>query len=145
MQPSTYKKELAKIHLGKKAMGLSDDDYRAFLLGLTNKDSSKSMTQAQRLRVIAEMRNKGAFKKAKKPLTGQQKACVAKWYKLRSLGAINSKDKTSLNKFINQRFTVWNVWDLDTSQTNQLLGMLQGWIDKVEHTVGEQPIIDGDE
>ncbi len=133
--------QLAKIHIGKKELCLNDDDYRAFLFGLTGKSSAKDLTIQQRLLVIGEMKKRGAFKK--KPLTGQQKACVAKWYKLRHLGIVNSKDKSSLNRYIKKRFGKWNMSDLTTDETNQLLGHLQGWIDKVtpqgQHQ--NQPII----
>lgn len=129
--------QLAKIHIGKKHMGLTDDEYRAFLMGCTGKSSAKDLTTAQRARVIYEMTRRGAFKRAKKPLTGVQKACVAKWYKLRSLGAVNSKDKASLNRFVKANFSKWNVADLTVEQSNKLAGMLEGWIKKTEHTAGQ--------
>ncbi len=133
--------QLAKIHIGKKELGLDDEDYQAFLFGLTGKRSAKYLTIRQRLVVVSEMQKRGAFKK--KPLTGQQKACVAKWYTLRKLGAVNSKDKSSLNRYIKKRFGKWNMGDLTTDETNQLLGHLQGWIDKVEHKAKcpNEPII----
>lgn len=129
--------QLAKIHIGKKHMGLTDDEYRAFLIGCTGKSSSKDMSNAQRLRVIHEMTRRGAFKRSKKPLTGVQKACVAKWYKLRRLGAVNSSDKASFNRYVKQRFNKWNVADLTVSESNQLAGQLEHWIKKVEHTAGQ--------
>ncbi len=129
--------QLAKIHIGKKHMGLSDDEYRAFLLGCTGKSSSKEMTVAERFKIIHEMTRRGAFKDARKPLTGVQKACVAKWYKLRQLGAIGSKDKASLNRFVKKHFNKWNVADLTIKESNKLAGILEGWIKKTEHTAGQ--------
>ncbi len=123
--------QLAKIHIGKKALGLDDGDYRAFLFGITRKSSAKDLTVAQRALVIHEMTRRGAFKP--KPLTAQQKACVAKWYKLRTLGAVRSKDKSSLNRFCKKQIGKWNIADLTADETNKLLGVLEGWIQKVEH------------
>lgn len=123
--------QLAKIHIGKKHMGLSDDEYRAFLIGCTGKASSKDMTKGQRAVVIHEMNRRGAFKT--KPLNSQQKACVAKWYKLRTLGAVSSKDKSSLNRFCKNQIGTWNIADLTVDETNKLLGILENWIQKVEH------------
>ncbi len=133
---------LAKIHIGKKALGLDDDDYRAFLQGFTGKSSAKDMSTRERLQVIREMGKRGAFKP--KPLTGQQKACVAKWYKLRGLGAVSSRDKSSLNRFCKKHLGKWNIGDLNTEETNQLLGMLENWIRKVEHAARclKQPMIE---
>lgn len=133
---------LAKIHIGKKALGLDDDDYRAFLQGFTGKTSAKDMTPRERLLIIREMGKRGAFKT--KALTGQQKACVAKWYKLRGLGEVNSKDKSSLNRFVKKQFGKWNVADLNADETNRLLGMLEHWIRRVEHAARppEQPMLE---
>ncbi len=129
--------QLAKIHIGKKHMGLTVYEYRAFLIGCTGKASSKDMNDRERLQVIHEMTRRGAFKHAKKPLTGVQKACVAKWYKLRQLGAIGSKDKASLNRFVKKHFKKWNVADLTIKESNKLAGILEGWIKKTEHTAGQ--------
>ena len=49
------KKDLARIHMLKKQLGLEDDEYRALLQGLTGKATSKDMTDQQRWAVIREM------------------------------------------------------------------------------------------
>ncbi len=124
----------AKIHIGKKALGLDEEDYQAFLYGLTGKTSSKDMTLQQQLLVIREMAKRGAFKT--KPLTGQQRACVAKWYELRRLGEVNSKDKSSLNRYCKNHFKKWNICDLDRAETDKLFNMLEGWIQKAREARG---------
>ncbi len=121
---------LAKIHIGQKELGLDEEDYRAFLYGLTGKTSSKEMTLQQQLFVIREMEKRGAFKT--KPLTDQQNACVAKWDYLRKLGEVRSKNKSSLNRFAKNKFKKWNICDLTPEETNKLTGMLESWIKKAE-------------
>ncbi len=124
----------AKIHIGKKALGLNDEDYQAFLYGLTGKTSSKDMSLQQQFIVIREMAKRGAFKT--QPLTDQQRACVAKWYELRRLGEVNSKDKSSLNRYCKKHFKKWNVSALGKAETDKLFNMLEGWIQKAREERG---------
>ncbi len=64
------KRRLGKIHQGKKALGLSDPEYRALLMrasadehGIGGIDSSANMTEAQHVAVLREMTRLG-FKAA---------------------------------------------------------------------------------
>jgi len=47
------------IHVGKANMGLTDDDYRAVLEGVTGKQSCKDMTERQLVAVLRFMRRNG--------------------------------------------------------------------------------------
>ena len=53
------KAELAKIHIGAKAMGLDRDAYEDLLESLTGKRSSAGVDRAGRLKVLDHMRSKG--------------------------------------------------------------------------------------
>ncbi len=48
-------RDLARIHLAKKELGLTDDAYRAFLMGLTGKASAKDLDGRERWMVLREM------------------------------------------------------------------------------------------
>lgn len=122
----------ARIHIGKAKLGMDEDTYRALLVRVTGKDSSAKMSDAERASVIVEMTRLGAFQHATRTLTAQQRACIAKWYKLRRMGVINSKDKSSFNRFIKERFCKWNLADLSDIEANKLYNMLEGWIRSAE-------------
>ena len=47
--------QLARIHMGKKALGLDEETYRSLLRRVGGQDSSAKMTPAQRNAVIKEM------------------------------------------------------------------------------------------
>ena len=126
----------ARIHIGKARLGMDEDTYRAFLVRVTGKDSSTKMTDGERAKVIMEMTRLGAFKAARRPLTNQQRACLAKWYTLRKLDAVKSKDKSSFNRYIKERFGRWNLADLSDTDTNKLYNMLEGWIRSVDPAAG---------
>ena len=56
MTPVTLRqRDLARIHLVKKQLGLDDGTYRELLSGLTGKSSTKEMTRQERWIVIQEM------------------------------------------------------------------------------------------
>ena len=70
MQDVDRRRRLGKIHQGKKALGLSDPEYRALLMrasadehGIGGIDSSANMTEAQHVAVLREMARLG-FKAA---------------------------------------------------------------------------------
>lgn len=121
--------QLARIHIGKKALGWDDETYRDWLaLNFNGKRSAKDLTLAERAMAIVKLEKLGAFKP--KPLTRQQKACVAKWYELRRMGVVKSKDKSSLNRFTKKHLGVWSISDLTDAQTDKLYSMLESWIEK---------------
>ena len=59
------KKDLARIHLAKKELGLDDDSYRALLQGTTGKASSKDLTTQERWRLMQALEKLGAKSAAK--------------------------------------------------------------------------------
>ena len=48
-------KDLSRIHILKKELGLDEDNYRALLKGLTGKDSAGLLDAKERWRVLCEM------------------------------------------------------------------------------------------
>ena len=56
----TRAKDLARIHLAKKELGLEDDAYRDLLKGLTGKASAADLTAQERWHVLKEMERLGA-------------------------------------------------------------------------------------
>jgi len=63
----TRRKDLARIHLSKKELGLDDDTYRALLQGLTKKTSAADLNAKERWEVLQEMARLGS------PATSQKK------------------------------------------------------------------------
>jgi hypothetical protein len=51
--------ELAKIHIAKKALRLTDDAYRRILRARCGKDSARDMTSAEILRILSYFKNLG--------------------------------------------------------------------------------------
>ncbi len=49
--------ELARIHIAKKDLGMTDDDYRAMLFEITGKESAGELTAHQRYKVLDHLRS----------------------------------------------------------------------------------------
>jgi|GEM_PF-532309 len=103
---------LAKIHIGKKALGLDDETYQAYLLRLTGRSSAKELTEGQLGRVIEDMRAKGAFKTAlnaasnsaqKHMQSAYAKKLQALWIAGWNLGIIKSKTDKALIAFVERQ------------------------------------------
>jgi phage gp16-like protein len=92
------RQQLARIHAGKKALGLDDETYRALLERVTGMRSSADMTTAQRNDVLQEFARLGlrndtqAEKKRRWP--GQPDAALMKSRPmLRKVGALLADSK----------------------------------------------------
>lgn len=95
---------LAIIHIGKKQLGMSDDDYRALLKRVTGKTSSKGCSEKQHLAIIAEMERLG-FKKSshsKKPLSDKKwvRLIFALWKSCHKAGSIKDGSRGALVNFV---------------------------------------------
>jgi hypothetical protein len=66
------KKLIQLIHIGKAKMGLPDDAYRAFLEGVTGKQSCADMTERQLAAVLRAMRRNGFERKPRRVKSEEQ-------------------------------------------------------------------------
>lgn len=98
---------LAAIHVAKKQLGLDDDTYRAMLARLTGKQSTKLMSENERLKVIETLRKHG-FKKASKPCQKRLEGKFAKklqalWIAAWNLGIVKNRTDEALMSFIKRQ------------------------------------------
>ena len=61
---------LAKIHIAKKQLGLSELNYRDLLRGVTGKESARDINNYQAAMVLAELKKLGWKEKKRKPQPG---------------------------------------------------------------------------
>lgn len=102
---------IAAIHVAKKQLGLDDDVYRAKLVNITGKDSTKDMTEAERQAVLTVLRNEGFEPKAtarrpdgRQTLTGKYaKKLQALWIAAWNLGLVENRDDAALLAFVKRQ------------------------------------------
>ncbi len=129
-------KSLAKIHIAKKELHLSDDVYRAILQEQFRKDSAKSLTQYQAERLINHFKRLGwkPFGKAKKsnkrtyskPQDAQERKIVALWLTLHEAGVIRNKSDSALQKFVKRMTKIDKLSWCDSSQKHIIIEALKG-------------------
>ncbi len=97
---------IAAIHVARKQLDLDDDVYRAKLVAITGKSSTKDMTEAERLQVLDAFRKVG-FQPAsgrvagRRQLTGRYaKKLQALWIAGWNLGLVKERDDKAMLAFV---------------------------------------------
>jgi len=131
------RKTLAKIHIAKKELNLSDEEYRQILYDCFGVDSSKYLTDEQANMLIAIFVDMG-FKPKKKEQKQQPKkydelgerkgfATPAQLRKIEAMWKLVSREKTkqSLDKFLFRKFRVMKLENLPFDKVPAVLKTLE--------------------
>lgn len=151
-----YRRALtAKVHLAKKALGLSEDDYRATLLRLTGHSSSTDCSEAQLVKLIDHFKSSGFVPTAspKSAKTRRQPAdhpsarkARALWISLYHLGSIDNPSEAALEAFARRQLKVAALQWADQAQCYKLVEALKamakrdGWSQDVGTAKGDRAV-----
>ncbi|WP_208434625.1 regulatory protein GemA [Bartonella taylorii] len=122
---------LAAIHLGKKALGLDDETYRALLYRLTGKQSAKDLNFSEKRLVVAEMKAYG-FAPSMKRLEGKYaKKLQALWIAGWNLGIIRDRLDKALLGFVKRQTGVDHIRFLrDSDDAGRAIEALKSWLQR---------------
>ena len=131
------RKALAKIHIAKKELNLSDEEYRQILYDCFGVDSSKYLTDEQANMLIAIFVDMG-WKPKKKEQKQQPKkydelgerkgfATPAQLRKIEAMWKLVSREKTkqSLDKFLFRKFKVMKLENVPFDKVPAVLKALE--------------------
>lgn len=95
----------AKIHVARKELALSEENYRSILTRITGQDTSSGLDDRQVDNVLAEFRRLGwrpkkPFKPSSKPFV---RLVYALWKEAAQVGAVSSSSKTALRAFVERQ------------------------------------------
>lgn len=126
---------LAAIHVAKKQLGLDEDTYRAVLVRVTGKDSTRAMSEAERQRVVEEMRRRGFTKAsngARKRLQGRfAKKLQALWIAGWNLGIVSNRDDAALIAFVKRQTGIDHVRFVhDSDDAAKAIDALKAWLER---------------
>ena len=99
------KKLIQLVHIGKSKMGLSDDAYRAFLAGITGKESCAEMTARQLEDALRAMRRRGFPIEARRVKPEEKgRATLEQLEYIKGMWAVCARNKSdaALRAFINR-------------------------------------------
>ena len=131
----------AAIHALKSKLRMTDDDYRALLMGLTSKRSSKDMTVAQLNQVRDHMQvlavrtgvakptfsARNTFAAAKAAATPQERKVWALWNQLHRDGVIRDRSAQALNAWVHRQVQVDALRFASGPQLDTLIEALKEW------------------
>ncbi len=120
---------LAAIHVARKQLGLDEETYRAVLVRVTGKDSAGAMDEAERRRVVDELRRQG-FKPAKSALEGPfAKKLQALWIAAWNLGLVRDRRDAAMLAFVKRQTGIEHTRFLrETADARKAIEALKAWI-----------------
>lgn len=155
---------IAKVKIGQKALGWSDDVYRDVLRVRFNVLSSTALTESQLIGLVEHMKEQGAvFERKPQPKrAGKAKLAPgalaskirALWLSLYHLAEVEDPAEDAIRKFV-ERMTACKAegrpgiprmeW-LDAAAADKAIKALRGWCERVgfrQPTVEQRRLIDG--
>ena len=130
---------IAAIHTLKSKLGLSDDDYRALLVNLTGKNSSKALGVQEQARVRDHMQalgeRLGVLKPTRQRSFAQNRAAAsprerkvwALWNQLHRDGVIQNHSAPALNAWVKRQVGVDALRFCNAAQLDALIEALKAW------------------
>jgi len=134
MPPS--KAALAKIHIAKKALGLTDEVYRDMLYLHFKVESAAQLDERQATVLLNKFRAKGWQAKSRpaKPsksspvyADGQRRKVLALWITLADAGVVRNRSDLALQAYVKRQIGVDNLKWCDSGQLNRLIESLKQW------------------
>ncbi|MBU0946938.1 MAG: regulatory protein GemA [Proteobacteria bacterium] len=126
--------ELAKIHIAKKQLGLSDDAYRDVLQMRYKKDSAAKLSSAQARNLVDHFKALGFRVKRKKSSKtspqyddGQMRRVVALWITLGNEGVVKNKSDQALQKYVKRMTGKDNLRWCDGGDLDRIIESLKKW------------------
>lgn len=133
----------AAIHVLKSKLQLTDDDYRALLKGLTNKTSSKDLSDkerqavrdhmqqlAERMGVVKPGRRRAparSFAQAKAEASPRERKVWALWHQLHRDGLVHDTSPKALNAWVLKMVGVSALAFANAAQLDTLIEALKSW------------------
>lgn len=135
---------IAAIHVLKSKLQLSDDDYRALLGGLTQKTSTKDMSDHERQKVRDHMQGLGermgvvkaaprrsaaprSFAASKAAASPRERKVWALWNQLGRDGVVHNTSATALNAWVERTVHVSALRFANQAQLDTLIEALKAW------------------
>lgn len=97
---------IKKIHVGQRALALTEDSYRDLLERLTGKRSAGDLDQAGLDRVIAHFAGLGAFRRQSQGRSyGSKQARMVRaiWIRLAKAGIVKNRTDAALDAFVERQ------------------------------------------
>ncbi len=142
---SNRKADLARIHLAKKQLALSDDEYRDLLFTLTRQRSAADLDASGRQLVIEHFKKLGFKDRSTTPIAKQiaradprTRKIWALWLQLKRDGRLAAETENTgraLQRFVHRQTGVEHLDWLSNRQQDDVIEALKQWIKRPDRTV----------
>ena len=130
--------DLAKIHIAKKELGLTDEAYRDIMRERFGKDSAAKLTGSQAFHLINHFKSLGWRPKYQhklpgvysKPTDAQDRKIIAMWMSLHKAGIIKNRSDRALQAFVKRMTKKDNLRWCTTADKNIIIEALKQWEDR---------------
>lgn len=138
-QPDNRKDDLARIHILKKELGLSDDEYRGLLSSVCGAASSGNLNQAGRALFLAHLGRlkvalgKGrprAAKSARPKLAPRIGKMFSLWQQLYEARKVEKRTYAALEAWVQGQTKVDKLEWLTVAQQDQCIESLKKWLSR---------------
>jgi len=126
---------LAKIHIAKKQLGLSDESYRGCLIELFGKSSAADLSSSELNTVLNGFKKLGFKTRLSPPSSHRsEKTPIDKiralWINLHKAGKTEDGSETALNHFVKNTYGVERVEWLSRKQASWAIEALKHWLNR---------------
>jgi phage gp16-like protein len=131
-KPAHRSNDLARIHILKKDLNLSEDEYRDLLQTLTGRRSAGELSFEERSRVAAHFEKlKRATKPNKVTRTPKEKKVLAMWGALQAAGIVQKGTLAPLSKWLQREGMPARLEWLNDDQLTKIIEQLKLWCARV--------------
>lgn len=131
------KRLIAIVHIAKKDLALSDDDYRAVLLDVAGRDSASNCSEGDLIKVVERFKARGwkpaqpAGRTRPKPADHKTAAKArALWLSLHALGAIDDPGEPGLEAFARRQLGCTRLQWADQALAYRLIEALKAMAER---------------
>lgn len=133
---------LAKIHIAKKDLAMTDDSYQALLLRLTGKESAQTLSLPDLERLLAEFKRLGwqAKPRKKKPQAVEDwrmpriRLIKRLWLWLHQHDQVRDPSDSALLNFCQQHMQATQLFWADSAELNKCVEALKSWQRRTQRT-----------
>lgn len=124
---------LAKLHIAKKELGLTDEAYRDTLRNITGKDSAAKITDNQAGKVLIHFKNLGwkprgqAMPSVSVPNDPQSKKIQALWINMNQAGIVRHGSNVAMLAFVKKVTGVDRLEWCNAAQKSTVIEVLKDW------------------
>lgn len=137
------KADLAKIHIAKKELGLTDEVYRDILKARFRKDSAAKLTPGQAFSLINHFQKLG-WKPSRQqilpgisiPQDGQSKKILALWISLSEKKIVRDNSDRALMAFVKRQTGKDHLKWCSPEEKNRIIESLKDWDLRGKNNVG---------